>query len=122
MSCRHMNCLQRKTPSRENSLRAPDLIVLPIDHAEVGFHRGRTRNDSCDATAKLRQLRKEHRYRAPAICEAHYAGLNVKLVTQAVSLWMAHLNPLNSLSRYVQSYSRPLKEENHEREEGLSLR
>jgi hypothetical protein len=29
----------------ELSERAPELIVLPIDHTEVGFHCGRTRKD-----------------------------------------------------------------------------
>jgi hypothetical protein len=85
----------------ELSERAPDLIVLPIDHTEVGFHSGRTRNDSCQATAELPQFGKA--YRAPTICEAHYAGLNFKLFMLAVSLWMAHLKFLNSLSRSVQS-------------------
>jgi hypothetical protein len=40
------------------SERARELIVLPIDHIEVGFHCGRTRKDGCNATAKLPQLRK----------------------------------------------------------------
>jgi hypothetical protein len=87
----------------ELSEQAPDLIVLPIDHIEVGFHRGRSRNDSCDATAKLPHHGKAHPYRAPAVGEARYDGLNFKLLMQAVSLWMAHLNPLNSLSRSAQS-------------------
>jgi hypothetical protein len=40
--------------------RTPDLIVLPIYHSEVGFHCGRSRNDSCDATAKLPRLGEAH--------------------------------------------------------------
>jgi hypothetical protein len=42
----------------ELSERAPELIVLPIDHTEVGFHSGCTGKDSCNATEKLPQLRK----------------------------------------------------------------
>jgi hypothetical protein len=40
--------------------RTPDLIVLPIYHSEVGFHCGRSRNESCDATAKLPRLGEAH--------------------------------------------------------------
>jgi hypothetical protein len=64
----------QNTCQKELNERAPDLIVLPIDHTEVGFYFRRTRNDSCDATAKLHQLRNAHPCRGPAICEAHYAG------------------------------------------------
>jgi hypothetical protein len=61
---------------------------------KVAFHRVRTKNDSCDAVAKQPQLREAHPYRAPAIFEAHYAGLNFKLFTQVVSLCIAHLYSL----------------------------
>jgi hypothetical protein len=101
------------------SERAPDLIVLLIDHTKLGIHCGRTRNDSSDANAKLHQHRNAHPYRAPAIGEAHHAGLIFKLFAQAVSLRMASLN---SLSRSVQSSWRPLNDEKQEREETTALK
>jgi hypothetical protein len=104
------------------SERAPDLIVLLIDHTKLGIHCGRTRNDSSDANAKVHQHRNAHPYRAPTIGEAHHAGLIFKLFAQAVSLRMAHLKSLSSLSSSVQSSWRPLNDEKQEREETTALK
>jgi hypothetical protein len=104
MLCRLMNCLQRKIPSRWNSVSEPrtssysQFITVKSDSTvDVPGMKVAMPPQNCLDSGKRTP------YRAPAIWEAHYAGLNFNLFKQVVPLWMARLNSLKYLSRSAQS-------------------
>jgi hypothetical protein len=94
--------LECKIRARENSVSEPrtssysQLITLKWD-STVGVPRMTV------AMPPQNCLNFEKRI-PTTICEVHHAGLKFKPFTQAISLWMAHLNSFNSLARAVQSY------------------